>query len=143
MPSARRALGGNGKILQLHTTAQAHFRTKETVGRARGPNLVGSATAAAGLSGSRWTLKLLEGAATDRAGGGADGGLAFGELAGAAGADCLRGERLTLVIERGEGSKTFFQNSSPCQADERLGGVFCLVAFESISAEAVLEKQSF
>lgn len=63
----------------------------------------------------------------DRAGGGADGGLAFGELAGAAGADCLRGERLTLVIERGEGSKISFRSSSPRQADQRLGGVFCLV----------------
>lgn len=53
-------------------------------------------------------IKLLEAHLTDGAGGDPDGRLAFGELAGAAGADCLRGERLTPVIEQGKESEIFF-----------------------------------
>lgn len=58
MPSARHSPGGNGEGGFCSSASQPHSRTKEMVGRARGPNPVGSA--AAGLSGSRWILKLTE-----------------------------------------------------------------------------------
>lgn len=50
-------------------------------------------------------IKLLEAYLTDGAGGDPDGKLAFGVLAGATGADCLRGEHLTPVIEQREESE--------------------------------------
>lgn len=52
-------------------------------------------------------------------------------LAGAGRADCLRGERLTPVIERGGESGVFFRHSRPRQANYHVAEVFGLAVAES------------